>query len=550
VVVTAREPLRTDGEEQLRLTPFAVPDEETLAPASLQSNDAVRLFITTARRVAPGVAIADAELARIAGIVRVLEGMPLAIELAAARMADEPLAAIANDLATGAPAGAAVHVALEASLAKLEPDALRFLCALGVFRGGFDLEMATAVAVDDDDRFAALDALAQLLERALVTIARADRSEPRYKLLEPVRRAAQARAETAGESHRLGVRHREAYLAAVERLAPALTGGASQSRALAWLEAEHENVLAAIAFDAGDGDDPQLALRLAGTTWTFWYVRGHFARGRTALDLALARPGADAATPARAVALMAAGALAYTQGDRGAGRTRSLAAVAAFDALGDTLGLARALTGVALCDADDGRHAEAAAGYRRAIAIFRAHGDRRRLASTLNNLGVLERLRDDFAAARTHHAEALESLRAAGDRDASIVTLLNLALADTRLDGRVAAADRLCEALGLIRDLRARRSGPAALEIVAEWLEDDALAAQLLGAAGGLRRAMALPANAWWKQMTESRAAVLGQRLGPATFTREFARGEALRFEDALAAAQDALETTRTGATR
>ena len=550
VLVAARGPLRAGGEEQLRLTPFEVPDDEMLSPSRLRGNDAVRLFLATARRVAPGAAIADADLLRVAGIVRALEGVPLAIELAAARIADEPLGTIADELAAGASAGDAVRVAIEASLAKLEPEALRFLRALGVFRGGFDLGMAAAVATEDDDRFGALDSLAQLLERALVTIARADRSEPRYRLLEPVRRAAQARAEAAGESHRLGVRHRQAYLAAAERLAPALTGGAEQSRALAWLEAEHENVLAAIAFDAGPGDDPELALQLAGAAWWFWYVRGHFARGRAALDLVLARPGAGAPTPARATSLLGAGALAYTQGDRVAGRARSLEAVAAFDALGERLGIARALTGVALCDADDGRHAEAAAGYLRAIAIFRELGEVRRLAATLTNLGVLERLREDFRSARTHHAEALDALRATDDRDATIVTLLNLALADTRLEARAAAADHLSEALTLIRGLRARRSGPSALEVAAEWLADDELAARLLGAAAGLRRAIALPAGAWWRQMTEARALALERHLGAATFTREFTRGESLRFEDALAAAQEALEASRTGATR
>src|SRR5262249_61362192 len=113
----------------------------------------------------------------------------------------------------------------------------------------------------------------------------------------------------------------------------------------------------------------------------------------------------------------------------------------------DMLGVARALTHVALCDAGDGHHAEAAAGYARAIAIFRAQGDVRRLSATLNNLGVLERLRDDFAAARTHHAEALELLRAAGGRDASIVTLLNLALAAIRLGRRDEAPQYLSESL-------------------------------------------------------------------------------------------------------
>src|SRR5262249_44061567 len=460
---TAREPLRAAGEEQLRLMPLTVPDEEAVTAPRLLANDAVRLFVANARRTVPDLTFAEEDLSRIAAIVRALEGVPLAIELAAARLAEQPLAALAAALARRGPGADAVRTALEASLAGLEAEELQFLCALGVFAGGFELAMAAAVAIPDGDRFVTLDALARLLERALITIVRADRAEPRYRLLEPVRRAALARANSAGATRELGLRHRQAYLDAVQRLAPALTGGASQPRALAWLEAEHENVLAAITCAGGPVADPQVALRLAGSTWWFWHVRGHFERGRAALASALERPGAEASTPARALALFAAGGLAYFQGDRFAGRAYSLQAGAAFESLGDTLGGARAPSHVALCDQDDGDVAQAAAGFARACAIFRARGDGRRLSVTLNNIGVLDRLRDDFAAARTHHAEALELQRAAGDRDASIVTLLNLALAAIRLDQRDEAARHLREALTLVRDLRARRSGAAAL---------------------------------------------------------------------------------------
>src|SRR5262249_30668879 len=162
----------------------------------------------------PGLIVAGDDLSRLAEIVRALEGVPLAIELAAARLAEQPLAALADELtvgATGATPGDAVSSTLGASVARLDPDELRFLFALGVFRGGFDLAMAAAVATDDADRFVALDVLARLLERALVTIVRSDRAEPRYRLLEPVRREALARTEAAGETRALGRRHRPAY---------------------------------------------------------------------------------------------------------------------------------------------------------------------------------------------------------------------------------------------------------------------------------------------------------------------------------------------------
>jgi non-specific serine/threonine protein kinase len=542
VLAARRERFALEGEEILRLSPLALPDDETTTRTALAACDAVRLFESCARVAVPGFTLGDHDLPLVAAVCRRLEGVPLAIELAAARLRDQPLAALAAEQGTG---GADTLVAaIHASLATLSEPERHFFRALSVFRGGWDLDTAAAVAWPEADRFDALDALAQLLERSLVTIARADRSEPRYRFLEPVREVALALAERAGETAALRERHRDAYLVTSERLAPTLTSGGAQARSLAWLEAEHENILAALAFDAPGEDSAQRALRLAGAVWWFWYVRGHFARGRSALASVLARPGAEAPTPARALALFAAGGLAKFQGDRAEGRRLSLEALALFEAQGDTLGIARACSHVALCDADEQRFDDAAGGFARAIAIFRERGDARRLSATLNNLGVLERLRDDFGAAWTYHDEALAHFRRAADRDGTVVTLVNLALAGDRLGRTSEAATHLAEALALVRDLRARRAGAAALEATAELLATrgaDADAARALGTAAALRTAIRLPADPWWRRMTDACRACLVERLGDEASAREFAAGAEQSFDTACASAITAL---------
>jgi tetratricopeptide (TPR) repeat protein len=242
--------------------------------------------------------------------------------------------------------------------------------------------------------------------------------------------------------------------------------------------------------------------------------------------------------------MFAAGGLAAFQGDLTAGRRLSLDALALFEAQGDTLGIARACSHVALCDTDEQRFEAAVDGYARAIAIFRERGDLRRLSATLNSLGVLERLREDFAAAWDYHDEALTNFRRAGDRDGTLVTLVNLALAGARLGRAEESATQLAEALALVRDLRARRAGAAALEVAAELLAArgaDAEAARALGTGAALRTAIRLPAHAWWRRMTEACRARLAQRMGHEAAAREFAAGAEQKFDAACASAVAAL---------
>lgn len=549
IVLTSREPLGEAGEQVLRVPPLDCPDPEAVTAHDGHAAAAVDLFLLAAQKALPQAVFSSDDMRTIAVICRHADGMPLAIELAAARLRDESLQSIASSWAHGQDevrTDDAVRENIRWSLERLGAREQRFFRALHVFHGGWDFGSSARTVCPDEDPFEALDCLTALIERSLVTIERVDRNEPRYRFLEPVRQFAAECCDAAGETAALRARHRDTYLAAVETLAPTLVHGAAQARGLAWLEAEQANVLAALEYDEGDMDSAQKALRLAGAMWWFWYVRGHFTRGRAALAAALARAHAGAPTPARALGLFAAGGLAVFQRDYRDGRRLSTEALAIFETLGDERGVARAASHLALCDGGEGRFDDAARLYERAVAIFRRLGDVRRLSATLNNLGVLDRQRNDFAAAYEHHAEAIELFRKADDRDGMVVTLLNLALAATRTHRDTAALTHLREALALVMELRARRAGAAALEVAAEVLcarSGHAAAAECLGAAEALRVSMRLPADDWWRRMTDTLAHTLRTQLGPDVFACHDAAGAERGFSQAITHALHSLSS-------
>jgi len=539
LVATCRERLGVCGEQVLRVPPLAVPDAEASPTAdAVSAMESARLFAACAAALPGGFRITAANAGVIAAICRDLDGVPLAIELTAALLRHQQLEAIAAELrrrveperTTGRPQGASdvavarpdpLRAAVGLGYDRLAADERRCLRALSVFAGGWNLESAAALCMPDADEFATLDVLSRLVDKSLVAIQRADRIEPRYRLLEPVRRFAAGQRDHERESAALESRHRDWFVAVAERAAPSLLRGTDQAHSLAALEADHANLLAALEACDAAPDGAPLALRLAGSLWLFWYIRGHFARGREALRRAIERADAAAPTPARAQALFAAGGLALFQGDFAEGRRLTAAALALGQALGDELGIARALTHLALCDSGEGRYAEARERIERAIASFRTLGDPRRLSAALNNRGVFKRQQGDHAAALPDHAEALELQRRAGDRDGMLVTLLNLGLAAARVERNDDAARHVDEALALVEDLRARRSGAAALEVAAEVLAGRGLAddgVRLLGAAAALRARLALAPDDGWRRMQSD----LVQRLRPALGAERF----------------------------
>ncbi|UJR78170.1 BTAD domain-containing putative transcriptional regulator [Sandaracinus amylolyticus] len=368
VLATSREPLGIAGERA-----WMVP---SLAPA-----DATRLFVERARDVAPAFTLGPSNAEAIHEICRRLDGLPLAIELAAARvklLAPEQILARLDDsfrlltsrARTAIPRHRTLRATIDWSYALLSAEEQLLLDRLSVFRGGFTLDAAEAVCADPEDASGVLDVLGQLIDRSLVAM-REERGAARYVLLETVRQYAAERLGARGETSALERRHAEHFAALVAAAEPHLVTRARP----AWLDRLHrelDNVRQALAWSRDA--DPALFLALAGRLCWFWFSTGFWSEGRRWSESALALPASTAPTRERASALFAAGVIASLQSDAERARGWLAEAVAIADAHGDARLLAYARNYLGLVLVSEGR-AEGEAPIRDALEWFRANDD-------------------------------------------------------------------------------------------------------------------------------------------------------------------------------
>jgi predicted ATPase len=548
VLAASREAFGLQGEQVYPLPPLTTPEaDEPAEPALLLRHASVALFVDRAQLVTPDFALDASTGPAVKEICRAMDGLPLAIELAAARVRVLSVSEIAARLdrllaLLHAPSGATRrHATLRAAL-KWSVDALigeerRAFRRFAVFAGGWDL--AAAAALLDTDEFGALDLIDALVHRSLV-VAETRETETRYRYLEPVRQFASELLASAGEMGEARTRMVRHFVALAETAGPALLGP-EQSRWLDRLGLEHDNFQAAL--DAcRDLPDADSALRIAGSLWRYWHVRGHLRVGVESVRRALAIAGAESvAGRVRAGALYAAGALvAFDMEGQKRAREHFEEALALYRAEGDDFGVARCLTGLGAV-ASGRREFEAGAAFlREAQAIYRALGDRRGLAVTLNNLGAAAWNQGDLEAARTSIAEALDLARDAGDLGNLAQLSVAVALIDARLGQADAARAHLRECLSTLGALGARHSSAAgALLAAAELATLERRfpdAARWLGAADSVLERLGLvfdDSDVWWKERDRCWATARGA-LGDETAEREYRTGRAMDREQSL----------------
>jgi predicted ATPase len=460
VLATSRAPLHLRGEHELLVPPLAIPAHEAITAAEVSACAAAELFAWHAAAVRDWQ-LTDANARAVATICRRLDGLPLAIELAAARARAMPVSIIARrlgdrlgalDILTDGPRDAPERQrTLSATIAwshdLLAADLRRLLYRLSVFPGDWDTAAAQAVAgaAGAGDVLAGVTALA---ESHLVSTL----PEGRFRMYQAVREFAALRLAGTGETAATQARHTAYVLAITERAAAELTG-AGQRAWLGVLEAAHDDVRAALVRVLRDGDQ-QAAIRIAGAMWRFWYGRGHLAEGDRWLDLALGagdtEPADDAEAGYLARALSGRGATAqYLHSDPRQPRDCYERAHALLARTGDERGAASALGNLALLhqyywDPDDAERL-----YREAIACSRSCGDERGAAAATSNLGTLQVARGRLAAAERAFAEALPVFRACQDSSGEAYTLMGQATLATAA-GRPAAAVPLAEAAGAL----------------------------------------------------------------------------------------------------
>jgi predicted ATPase/class 3 adenylate cyclase len=428
VLATSRAVVGVYGEQEYPVPPLGVPDVRHLPPLeSLSMYEAVSLFIQRALSAKPGFSVTNENAPAVAEITARLDGLPLAIELAAARIRMLSPQGILDRLGsrlTLLTGGArdlpqrqqTLRDAIAWSYDLLDEAGQRVFARIGVFVGGFTLEEAEKVCGPAEESGSEiLDGVAMLTDQSLVR--QEDQlGQARFLMLETIREFALEKLAENAEEEEIRRRHAQAFLDLAERAQPELTGKA-QAYWLDRLEREHDNFRAAIGW-ATDTGAAETALGLCAALWRFWQMRGHLLEGRDRAELALKLPGADRSSPERAAGLEAAGGLAYWQGDIEGARAFYQEALEIQKELGDQAGIANALYNlsftVGALAGKDPRNTRPL--LEESLAISRRLEDRAGIARALWALGDYFTYGEiDYELGRRYFEEGLEIFRQLGD---------------------------------------------------------------------------------------------------------------------------------------
>jgi len=480
ILATSRERLGVAREIVHLIAPLTVPPTDTVGPNELMWYEAPRLLVERAAALSVRLDINERTAPIVAAIVRRLDGLPLAIELAAARLPalsapevlsrlDDRFGLLASEPRSAPGRQRTLFETLTWSHDLLDEGERHWLRRLSVFAGGWTREEAEWVCGEGHDgegaepapasALASADPLTALVEKSFVQAWDAMEERRRFAMLETVRAYAKDRLVESGEAEETRRRHAVCMIALAEREAAGLTGP-RQEECLGRIGEMHDNVRAALAW-ACDHGEPEIGLRLASAVWRFWLVRGPLDEGRVWLDTLLALDGpVDPAM--QAGAYEAAGKLAGAQGDQSVAEALLARALVLWEDLGDEGGIARARAGLASVALARGDLDKARAGYEVAIALA-ATGNARDSATWHNNLGVTHVRRGDLEEAERAWRACLTLFEDFDDKRSVAIILDNLGgIATVR--GELEAAFTLHgRALAIKRDLQDTRGVGATL---------------------------------------------------------------------------------------
>ncbi|GIK40881.1 MAG: hypothetical protein BroJett011_47140 [Chloroflexota bacterium] len=447
VLATSRESLSVSGETTWLTPSLSLPDSHHLPPpqspdppqsprsggrqeggrkslseeavVGLSQSEAVRLFSERAAATLPTFSLTQHNAAAVVQICRRLDGIPLALELAAARvkvLTVQQISVRLDDcfkvLAAGSRTLGSRHQTLRAAIdwsydLLSEPERVLFR-RLAVFEGGFTLEATEVVCagcgIEADE---ILELLSHLVDKSLVVVGtQLQGQEARYRLLETMRQYGHDRLLASGEAEVIRQQHAGYYLALAEQVEPKLQG----QEQLAWLdrlEVEHDNLRAALRWSQAGAQKGETGLRLAGTLVLFWYLHGHWSEGRGWLESMLTQTEVLGRTPARAKALWGAGTLVHLQGDYGQAGLLLEESLTLYRELGDKVGSAWSLFQLGHIASDQGHYEQAAALLGDSVMLFRQAADKRGTAWSLGRLGWVTYCLDDYELAAVFCQESL-----------------------------------------------------------------------------------------------------------------------------------------------
>jgi predicted ATPase/DNA-binding SARP family transcriptional activator len=473
LLVTSRERLDLPGEWLVEVAGLALPDDKR--GVALERSSAGQLWLQTARRVQPHYTLSDGNRPFVVAICKLLEGMPLAIELAAGWVRVLGCGEIAQEithslalLATGSrdvpERHRSMHAVLDHSWSVLTGDEQRVLRRLAVFRGGFQRDAAAQVAG------ASLEQLATLVDKSLLRSSTHTANPRRYDMHELIRQYLLEQLAAADEREQLQNRHLQYILELVEQAASHFSG-ADEAGWMHRLETEHANLRAALEW-ALHRDEAETAGRVCAAIWRFWHTRGYLDEGRQWMARTLKltddpQPGHGAATAGRNVGgsprrlstitqahvLKGAGVLAWAQSDYVEATATFEMSLGLFQALDDLDGMAAVSSNLGVLAMYQGDYGRAAVLLERSLALRRECGDRWGTAACLLNLGAMAGKQGDLPRAQAYYEESLALYRGIGHERAIAMLLLNLAdIAEAR--GEVDQARAWAtESLGMRRQL-------------------------------------------------------------------------------------------------
>jgi predicted ATPase/DNA-binding CsgD family transcriptional regulator len=467
ILTTSREPLDISGEVIWQVPPMTAPSESEQSAATLVGYEAARLFIDRAHATLSHFVLTDTNAPAIAQICRRLEGVPLALELAAARVHGLTVEEIAAHLehrfallTQGSRVAPARHQTLQGlidwSYALLSAPEQLLFSRLAIFAGGFSAEAAQSVCGDvrmDSD--AILDLLLRLVDKSLVIADDGSAGTRRYRFLETVGQYSAAQLAASGEAHAVALRHARYFLQRAE-VADAGLRGSQSATWYAWLDREHENLRSALRWLIEAGNDEQ-ALRLAAALGWFWYVRGHLSEAQASLETVRRLPVATPRTALRSRACFLSAAAAWFLGDYAVAFSLADEALAIGREVGAFQQIGQALTLQAGLKSDQGDYADARALLAEGLAACQAAEDDWSSALALYWLGVVSLEADDVAQARTLHEQALAIRRRIGDGWSVGSSVGRLAEIATQLGDYPATRAYADEALAIARQLGNQR---------------------------------------------------------------------------------------------
>lgn len=547
IVVTSRAPLGLSGEQEFPVPPLKVPPVDRLPDLETLSNyDAVALFVARARASDPNFDLDSANAGAVADITAHVDGLPLAIELAAARIKllspPELLLRLGHGLAvlTGGPADATrrhrtLRNAIAWSYDLLQSDEQKLFRQLGVFRG-FTLEAATAITnLSEADTFDGVDSLlSKSLVYRLVGFGQA-----RFAMLETLREFALEQLDSAGEKDEVAKRHAHYFCHLAETTEPTLTRE-TQHASIELLSRELNNIRGALRF-AFDAADPDLGLLLSGCIWRYWQSSGQLTEGRQWLESLLASEGASNA--ARAKGLTGLAGLAYWQGDYKDAQARYEEALDLYRAVGDRFGEADTVFGVSLTAAWNGDldTADRLAGEAR--SMFEELGARERIGEVHMAQAFSFHLRRHHAAARPYWEAALAISREIGDQHLAVTELIGLAICEFH-EGDVREALKIAlETVDEATDLENIQLTAWMLDFIAAFAASIAPegATRLAGAVDSLRQVAGGGMKLEPLDLEDARTAA-SRLLSPEELDRAWAEGRTMTLDQAV---EDAKELER-----